>query len=137
MKSKFIISILVITGIFLISNQGCKKDDTPETRDFIIKVDSISHSDTISSADAFEVLFYGKVGDNNCFTFKEFQPAFGADFINITLYGTETIKNDCSGDPVYLNGQGAAFTDLTPGEWTLNVLQPSGITPIVSKVYVE
>jgi len=137
MKSKIIISVLVIAGFFLILNQGCKKDDTPETRDFIILVDSISHADTISSADAFEVLFYGKVGENDCFAFKEFQPAFGADFINITLYGTETIRNDCSGGPVFLNGQGAAFTDLTPGEWTLNVLQPSGITSIVSKVYVE
>ena len=137
MKSKIIILILAIAGIFLIANQGCKKDDTPETRDFIIQVDSISHPDTISSADAFEVLFYGKIGDNNCFAFKEFQPAFGADFINITLYGTETIKNDCLEGMVYLDGKGAAFTDMTQGEWTLNVLQPNGITPIESKVYVK
>lgn len=137
MKSKIIISILAITAILLITSQGCKKDDTPDTIDFIIKVDSISHADTINSADAFEVLFYGKIGDNVCFAFKEFAPAFGANFINVTLYGTETIKNDCSGGPVNLDGKGAAFTDMTPGEWTLNVLQPNGITPIESKVYVK
>jgi hypothetical protein len=137
MKPRFIISILFIAGIIAFTSQGCNKEDTPDTKDFIIKVDSVSHADTINSADAFEVLFYGKIGNNNCFTFKEFAPAFGADFINVTLYGTETIRNDCSGGPVYLDGKVAAFTDMTAGEWTLYVLQPEGITPIESKVYVK
>lgn len=137
MRSKFIISILFISGIIALTNQGCNKDDSPDTIDFIIKVDSVSHADTINSADAFEVLFFGKIGENNCFAFQEFAPAFGADFINVTLYGTETIKNDCSGGPVYLDGKGAAFADMTPGEWTLYVLQPEGVTPIESKVYVK
>jgi hypothetical protein len=137
MKSRFIISILFITGIIAFTSQGCNKEDRPDTKDFIIKVDSISHADTINSGDEFEVLFYGKIGDNNCFAFKEFAPAFGADFINVTLYGTETIKNDCSGSPVYVDGNIAAFYDMTPGEWTLYVLQPDGITPIESIVYVK
>ena len=69
--------------------------------------------------------------------FSEFYPAFGADFINITVYGTEIIRNDCGGGTVYLDGRGASFSDLTQGEWTLTVLQPAGIAPIVSKVYVK
>ena len=137
MKSNIIISVLLIAGVILISNQGCKKDDSPDTIDFIIKVDSISHADTIFSTDLFEVDFYGKIGDNECFTFSSFLPAFGADFINVTVYGTETIRNDCAGGPVYLDGKGASFSEMTPGEWTLNVLQPAGIAPIVSKVYVK
>jgi hypothetical protein len=137
MKSRFIISILVIIGVIMISNQGCNKDDSPDTVEYIIKVDSIVHPDTINSSDLFEVNFYGKVGDNDCFEFTKFSPAFGADFINVTLYGTETIKNDCAGGPVYLNGQGASFADMTPGEWTLNVFQPEGVPPIESKVYVK
>jgi hypothetical protein len=137
MKSSFIISILVIIGVIMISNQGCKKDDSPNTKDFIIKVDSIQHADTIFSTDLFEVDFFGKIGDNDCFAFSQFSPAFGADFINITVYGTETIKNDCAGGPVYLNGQGASFSDMTPGEWTLNIFQPEGVSPIESKVYVK
>jgi hypothetical protein len=137
MKSRIIISILFIASIILFSSQGCKKDDDPDTIEFIIKVDSISHADTINSTDLFEVDFFGKIGDNECFQFSEFSPAFGADFINITTYGTETIRNDCEGGPVYLDGKGASFSDMTPGEWTLNILQPAGIDPIVSKVYVK
>lgn len=137
MKSRIIISILFAFSLVAIMNQGCKKDDTPDTREYIIKVDSIVHLDTINAVDLFEVNFYGKVGDNDCFEFTKFSPAFGADFINITLYGTETIRNDCAGGPVYLDGQGASFSDLTAGMWTLNVFQPDGIPPIESTVYVK
>lgn len=137
MKSRIIISILFAFSLVAIMNQGCKKDDTPDTSEYIIKVDSIVHLDTINALDLFEVNFYGKVGDNDCFEFTKFSPAFGADFINITLYGTETIKNDCAGGPVYLDGQGASFSDLTAGMWTLNVFQPYGIPPIESTVYVK
>ena len=136
MKSKIIVSILFIISIILISSQGCKNND-PDTVQFIIKVDSVSHADTINSTDLFEVEFFGKIGDNECFQFSEFYPAFGADFINITVYGTETIKNDCGGGPVYLDGNAAGFSDMTQGEWTLNVLQPAGVAPLSSTVYVK
>ena len=137
MKSSIIISVLLITSIILFSSLGCKKNDDPDTVQFIIKVDSISHADTINSTDLLEVDFFGKIGDNECFQFSEFSPAFGADFINITVYGTETIRNDCGGGPVYLDGKGASFSDMTQGEWTINVFQPAGVTPIISKVYVK
>lgn len=142
MKSNLIISVLLIFSVIALTNQGCNKDSSPDTQEFIIKIDSITHADTIDSStinstDPFVVLFYGKIGDNECFAFSNFSPAFGADFINITVYGTETIKNDCAGGPVYLDGKGAAFTDMTAGEWTINVFQPEGIAPIESKVYVK
>lgn len=137
MKSRIIISVLFIISFLTFIIQGCKKDDTADTTEFIIKIDSITHLDTINSSDFFEVKFYGKIGDNDCFTFSNFSPAFGADFINVTVYGTETIKNDCAGGSVYLDGQGASFSDMTPGVWTLNVFQPYGLPPIESTVYVK
>ena len=54
------------------------------------------HADTVDSTDVFEVLFYGKVGDNECFAFSEFKPVFGLNEITVTVMGKETIKNDCS-----------------------------------------
>ena len=140
MKNKLIISILVIAGIIVFTSQGCKNDDTPETMDFIIKVDSIVHVDTIDTPtpeNPFEVLFYGKVGDNECFAFSEFKPVFGLNEITVTLIGEETLRNDCTGDTVYLNGLGAGFYDLTAGDWTINVIQPDGGTPIESDFYVK
>ena len=137
MKINLIISILIISGIIVFTSQGCKKDDTPETEDFIINIDSIMHADTVDSTDVFEVLFYGKVGDNECFAFSEFKPVFGLNEITVTVLGKETIKNDCSGGPVYLDGKGVGFYDLTVGNWTINVLQPEGETPIVSDFYVK
>ena len=137
MKINLIISILIITGIIVFTSQGCKKDNTPETKNFIIKVDSIVHADTMDSTAVLEVLFYGKIGDNECFTFSEFKPVFGLNKITVTVMGEETLKNDCSGGPIYLDGKGVGFYDLTKGDWTINVLQPAGETPIESDFYVK
>jgi len=137
MKINLIISILIITGIIVFTSQGCKKDNSPETKDFIINVDSIVHADTIDSTAVLEVFFYGKIGDNECFAFKEFTPVFGLNKITVTVVGEETLKNDCSGGPVYLDGKGVGFYDLTKGNWTINVIEPEGGTPIESDFYVK
>jgi len=135
MKNKLLVAIMIITGFIAVTGQGCKKDD--DTREYIIKVDSITHADTIAAADGFEVHFYGKIGDNDCFEFSRFLNGYGLSEINVTVYGLETLRDDCQGGPVMLNGKGAIYFDMTPGDWTIRVLQPEGVTPIESSVFVR
>ncbi len=135
MKQRLLISLLVIIGLIAISGQGCNKED--DTISYIIKVDSITHADTIVAADGFEVRFYGKIGDNDCYEFLKFDNGFGPQEINVTVYGLETIRNDCQGGPVMLNGKGAIYFDMTSGDWTIRVHQPDGVSYIESSVYVR
>lgn len=135
-KSLTIVLVLVFASVIYLST-GCKKDNQPDTVEFLIKVDSIVHADTISLGEKFEVYFYGPVGPNDCFDFLRFVPGFGLNAMNFTLYGIETLRGDCDGGPVYLNGGGVALDDLTVGEWTIQVNQPAGVLPLISKVYVR
>lgn len=132
--SYFVLGALSLI-ILLSLNTGCKKD--PAVSEFVIATDSVVHADTISSGDQFNIEFYGKVGDNNCYEFLKIDPAFGADFIEISLIGQFTDRNDCSGNPVYMNPVAAGFTDMTPGLWTIKVLQPDGKPTQESTVFVE
>ena len=134
-KTTTIILVLII-GSFIYFSTGCKKDNEPETVESIMLVDSIQHLDTIKSGEVFEVLFYGPIGPNNCYSFSRFVPAFGLDAMNFTLYSLETKRDDCEGGEVYLNGQGVGITDMTPGVWSIQVNQPEGNAPILSSVVI-
>jgi hypothetical protein len=133
---KKVIAIFTILGLvsLIYFSSGCKKED--EKVEFVMKVDSIQHADTINVGDVFEIFFYAEIGPNECFAFKRFEPAFGPSNMQFTLYGEETKKSDCGGGEQYLNGAGAGLTDMTAGDWTITVIQPAGVTNIESKVHV-
>lgn len=131
-----IVLVLIFSSAIYLTT-GCKKDNTPETVEYIIKVDSITHADTIKVGETFEVYFYGYLGYNDCYAFEKFVPGFGPNAMNFTLYGLETISDSCSGNPIYMSGEGVAIQDMTEGEWSIQVNQPEGVEPIMSKVFVE
>jgi hypothetical protein len=131
-----LVSVLIFTSAIYLTS-GCKKDDGPQTVQYIIQVDSIVHADTIKVGEKFEVYFYGPLGYNDCYEFEKFVPGFGPFAMNFTLYGLETISNNCEGNPKYMNGEGVAIQDMTEGEWSIQVNQPEGVQPIMSKVYVR
>lgn len=131
-----VVLVLVFSSaIYLLS--GCKKDKEPETIEYIIKVDSITHADTIQVGEKFEIYFYGYAGLNDCYAFERFVPGFGPNAMNFTLYGLQTIQDVCEGNPQYMNGEGVAIQDMTEGEWSIQVNQPEGVEPIYSKVFVK
>jgi len=131
------ITIVLILSSVVYLTSGCKKDNEPDSVEYVIKVDSIVHPDTIKVGEKLEVYFYGVVGPNDCYEFLRFVPGFGPNAINFTLYGLQTLRSDCEGDPIYMNGGGVALQDMTVGDWSIQVNQPDGVQPIMSSVYVR
>lgn len=135
MKNLIVLAVVLGLASMIYLSTGCKKED--EKVEYVMLVDSIQHADTINVGDVFEILFYAKIGPNECFQFKRYEPAFGPSNMQFTLYGEETKKSDCSGGAQYMNGGGIGLTDLTAGDWLITVLQPTGVAPIESDVYVR
>jgi hypothetical protein len=131
----FVLVLVFSSAIYLTS--GCKKESEPETVEYIIKVDSITHADTIKLGEKLEVLFYGYIGYNECYSFEKFVPEFGPNAMEFTLYGLQIISDTCSGSPTYMSGQGVEIQDLTEGKWSIQVNQPEGSQPILSNFYVS
>lgn len=135
-KTLTIALILILSSVIYLSS-GCKKDSDPDVRKFIMAVDSVQHADTITFGEIFEIKFYGVIGPNDCYEFDRFEPAFGLDNMEFTLYAKETKRDDCAGAGQYLNGGGVGITDVTAGEWSITVKQPEGVAPLVSTVFVK
>lgn len=134
-KTSIAILTFLLIGIVAYFSTGCKKDAPAET-EYTIKIDSVQHTDTINVGDVFDVSFFGKIGDNDCYEFLRFEPTFGVNLIEIKGIGKHTARDDCKGGEQYLSA-GVGFTDLTAGDWTLKVLQPDGTTPLESTVNVK
>ena len=135
-KSLTIVLVLILSSVIYFST-GCKKDNEPQTVEYVMQVDSAVHADTIKVGEKFEIYFYGPIGPNNCYSFLRFEPGFGVNAMNFTLYGSQIVSDTCGGTPPrYLDGGGVAIDDMTVGEWTILVNQPAGVTQLNSKVIV-
>ena len=132
--SLFLILIVAATVCF---SAGCNKETTYETVEYQMQIDSITHADTITFGEDFTVYFYGPIGPNSCFGVSRFVPQFALNAMGFVVYGLETKRSDCSGSFQYMNGADATLSDLTPGDWTITVYEPEGISPIQSKVYIK
>ncbi len=137
MKKTLTFAIIVLMASVIYLSSGCDKNKDPEVVEFMMAVDSISHPDTIPLGEVLEIRFYGVIGPNDCFEFSRFEPGFGDNLMEFTLYAKEIKRDDCKGAGQYLNGGGVGITDATAGEWEITVNQPEGIAPITSTVFVE
>ena len=54
---------------------------------FVIQVDSISGPTAVSGNAAFSLGFWGTIGPNGCYSFKEFKTTRSGSTLDITLYG--------------------------------------------------
>ena len=137
MRKTLTIALILMLGTVIILSSSCKKNDDPDDREFVMLVDSVSHADTITAGEVFEIKFYGVIGPNECYEFSRFEPAFGLDNMEFKLYAKEYKRDECVGAGQYLNGGGVGITDATAGEWSITVIQPEGVAPLVSSVYVK
>lgn len=134
-KSLIIVLVLALASLIYLST-GCKKDEEPQTVEYLMLVDSLVHADTINVGEKLEIRFYGPIGPNACYSFSRFVPGFGLNAMNFTLYGSQIISDTCGGNPRYNSGEGVAIDDMTVGEWSILVNQPEGVLPLTSKVIV-
>ena len=137
MSKKLTIALILILSSVIYLSSGCKKNSDPDVREFVMTIDSVQHADTIPLGEIFEIKFFGVIGPNDCYEFSKYEPAFGLDNMEFTLYAKETKRDDCGGAGQYLNGGGVGITDVTAGEWSITVIQPEGVAPLVSTVFVK
>ncbi|HDO26690.1 MAG TPA: hypothetical protein ENH02_01105 [Bacteroidetes bacterium] len=56
--------------------------------------------------------------------------------IEVTTYGIYKKQDNCPFLPLYLDGAEFSVSNLTPGEWAISSIQPSG-PPLEGKVFVS
>lgn len=137
MHKTLTIAFVLLLGTVILLSSSCKKDNDPDVREFIMLVDSVSHPDTITLGEVFEIKFFGVIGPNDCYEFSKFEPAFGIDNMEFTLYAKEYKRDECVGAGQYLSGGGVGITDVTAGDWSVTVIQPEGAAPLESSFYVK
>lgn len=137
-KTSYGIMIIILFATITYWGAGCnKKDDKPPPVEYTIKVDSIHFADTINAGDIFKVELYGKVGDNDCYAFKEIRDTIDAGSVTLELIGTHTFNENCNDGIIYMNPATASISGLTAGDWMLTITQPEGTSPIENEFFVK
>ena len=131
-----ILILIIITTVTYITT-GCNKDSSPKVTEYTIKIDSVQYADTISEGDIFTVDLYGKVGDNDCYEFKEILDTIEPGIITLELIGIHTFRDNCIDGIIYMSPATERVNGLTAGVWTLRIKQPEGTTPLGGTFFVK
>ena len=105
-----------------------------DTRDLVIRVDSISGPSTITPNQALTVRFWGKVGPSGCYHLTEAISGRTPSLFEVRFLG-EFRKAMCTLDPILLTHD----VELPPpfqSPFTIRVQQPSG-PPLEKIVHIE
>ena len=128
MKIRAHISLLTAcaTCIMLFS---CNLDQNSSSNDYLIRVDSIHAPDTVVSNTAFNVVFFGTIGFDECASFKTFNRTDNGYDIGIEAWGTyNSTPAVCPPALVTLNGQKLSLTFPFPGVYRISILDPGAVT---------
>ena len=130
MKAKIPVIVLIILLTLCIGLLSCNTDKN-ETNDFLIKVDSIHVPETIVSANPFEIVFYGVIGFNGCYSFKSFNTVNNGSTIIVEAWGTSDFSNLlCPDALVTLDGYTLKLTIPTPGIYKVIIHEPGNFSLI-------
>jgi len=78
-------SALVIASLLALTI-GCK-NNARNTEEFLIRVDSIVHPDTVAAGKSFDIAFHGVIGPNGCYRFLRFEKERHAGELKIWAVG--------------------------------------------------
>jgi hypothetical protein len=100
---------------------------SPDRREFVIRIDSIGGPSAVSRSTSFQQSFYGFVGSDGCYRFKEFRVTRGATGADITVVGEHlTGGGACTQAVVFLRGEPLTIDQPISDPFTLRVHQPDG-----------
>lgn len=66
---------------------ACQNITSVRGQTFVIQVDSVSGPTAVSGGAKFSIYFWGTVGPNGCYSFKEFKTTRTSSALDVTLYG--------------------------------------------------
>jgi hypothetical protein len=141
MKKSVITVTVVVLSVLATLWSGCDNNNDPNTEEFIIQIDSVVHVDTINFGEILSINFYGEVGPDKCYAFKELVPEYiiisdTEGELTVTSFGLHTFKDICLTGEVYMNGSELAVSDIPAGNLVINAIQPDG-TSISQNVFIK
>ncbi|MCC6865647.1 MAG: hypothetical protein IT280_05745 [Ignavibacteria bacterium] len=130
MKSKKLIyrlfPLIALTALYYFSS--CWYLDSTDTL-FRIQVDSISVPAYINNnSDSLPVKFWGKIGEDSCYSFSHYQASQDSAGLIIAAWGLihTVYRQICADGDIQLNGREYKIWPLRNGVYTVSVLQPDG-----------
>ena len=107
-----------------------------ENNDFLIKVDSIHAPDTIDANTAFDIVFFGTIGFDECTSFKSFNQTKNKNDVDIEAWGTyDNTPAVCPPALITLDGQKLSMSLTFPGVYRILTKDP-GFT-LVKKIVAK
>ena len=119
------LSYLTITLLLIVSLSSKSCVDDPDYVAFLIKVDSIQIPIEIKANVPFDIVFYGTIGTNGCYSFREFYEYEANNEIVIEAWGNlQYDAKVCPTVMVYLDGIKKRTTINQTGTYILRIKQP-------------
>ena len=106
--------------IFASCNKGVENGST----EFVVRVDSLSHTSFAASNDTITLRFFGTIGPDGCCSFSHFQTTRQPLQLDLTVWGQRTAAEACPAVMVYLNGKEYKFFLGEMGWFKINIHQP-------------
>ncbi|HWP82189.1 MAG TPA: hypothetical protein VNN76_06005 [Bacteroidota bacterium] len=117
-------TLLLLSGISFFGS--CTLDQQPQSKLFIVAVDSVNHPPSLSVGDTLTLRFYGTIGTSACYAFSHFDTKRDGNIITITVWGKYTPADVCATVMIELKGMEYKISTLEKGNYTINIRQPDG-----------
>ena len=119
------VNILLFLSL-LLCNISCTTGLDSNDELFLIKVDKIELSKTITLGDTLHISFYGTIGNNGGYSFERFDSSLEGNNLNLKVWGKYKATGAQSDVMVYLDGRKFNFVPVNKGDYKIIVNQPDG-----------
>jgi hypothetical protein len=112
--------------------------DTNSNEEFLIKVDSIHIPDIIKSEKPFNLVLYGTIGYNECYSLFTINQQYDGNDIYIETWGTFIYQEGkCPEGLVTINGHEYQMMISPPGNYRILMVEPDNSVLIKQITVVE
>ncbi|MBK9291223.1 MAG: hypothetical protein IPM52_06325 [Bacteroidetes bacterium] len=138
MRYGLFLSLVAAFAFMLFPGFGCGTRSL-STEEFLIRVDSIAHPDTVEAAKLFDVRFYGVIGPDGCHRFLRFETELRGDELKVWTVGERSIGEQlmCPANIPELGGQVLQVMAPDTGMLHLAVINPGLGNVLRSSVVVK
>lgn len=103
---------------------------------FIVKVDSLTAPDTISTDDTLEIKLSGTIGPDGCHSFDRFVSSRYSHKLELSVCGKKVHSVACPAMVVPLDTTYRVIPPFEPGTFRIEIIQPKNIESLHDSVWV-
>lgn len=130
----------VIMGVFLtLLMASCVSKKAQQHEEYLIQVDSIQVADSVKLTEAFEITFYGMIGENGCYKFSRFILEQNDSLCKIQVVGTHPTGSDlvCPEVLPLLDGKRLTLNSSRLGALEIEIINPGVHHMLKKTVFVK